>query len=229
MESPHNNTVELLGFYGSDEIIACSAWTSTNRNLTEEKRLRIGELIAMLASAGHHTPFEKGLVHFLVKTDIASHIHLLKHRISSLNAESARYKEIKHDSFYIPEDFKNVPIDRTKLTFQQNYMTEHCHNWAEILEFHTEMSNALYHACLSDVEKVHGRSRAKESARFFKPYNSQIEADVMFNFRSFINFLNLRRSEHAQREIYDIADRMLTAVKEIPENPFQHTLAAFGY
>lgn len=35
------NKVELLGFYGSDEVIACSAWTSTSRNLTEDKRKRI--------------------------------------------------------------------------------------------------------------------------------------------------------------------------------------------
>ena len=89
-----NNSVELIGYYGSDEMIACSAWTSTNRKLTDEKRKRIPKLINMLWSNGHETPFEKGIVHFLVDTDIATHIHLLKHRISSLNAESARYKEL---------------------------------------------------------------------------------------------------------------------------------------
>ena len=54
-----NNKVELIGYYGSDEIIACSAWTSTNRNLTEEKRERIPNLINMLWINGHETPFEK--------------------------------------------------------------------------------------------------------------------------------------------------------------------------
>ena len=33
-----DNKVELLGHYGSDETIACSAWTSTSRNLTDEKK-----------------------------------------------------------------------------------------------------------------------------------------------------------------------------------------------
>ena len=88
----NNNTVELIGTYGDDELIACSAWTSTSRELTEEKRKRIPALIEQLWRNGHETPFEKGIVHFLVNCDIASHIHLLKHRISSLNAESARYK-----------------------------------------------------------------------------------------------------------------------------------------
>ena len=97
------NTVELLGYYGSDEVIACSAWTSTSRELDEKKRQRIPKLIDMLWSNRHETPFEKGSVHFLVDCDIASHIHLLKHRISSLNAESACYKELKENKMFIFE------------------------------------------------------------------------------------------------------------------------------
>ena len=32
-------------------------------------------------------------------------------------------------------------------------------------------------------------------------------------------------SEHAQKEIRDIAQRMIDLVSEIPDNPFKHTLA----
>jgi len=52
-----NNTVELLVHYGSDEVIACSALTSTSRDLDEKKRQRIPKLIDMLWSHGHETPF----------------------------------------------------------------------------------------------------------------------------------------------------------------------------
>ena len=200
------NTIELIGFYGSDEIIACSAWTSTNRNLTDEKRQRIPKLISELWSNGHETPFEKGQVHFLVNCDIASHIHLLKHRISSLNAESARYKELKDDKFYIPEDWTKY--------------------WSNKLEQFTIQSNNLYHQCLTDLTSILGRKRAKESARYFKTYNSQIQSDVMFNIRSFANFLKLRNSDHAQLEIREIAAEMLRLVSDIEGNPFEHTLKA---
>jgi len=203
----NENTVELLGHYGSDEVIACSAWTSTSRDLTDEKKDRIPSLIDMLWSHGHETPFEKGTVHFLVNCDIASHIHLLKHRISSLNAESARYKELKEDKFYLPEDWPD--------------------EWIEKLDTYTLLSNNLYHECLNDLSGLLGRKRAKESARFFKTYNSQIQADVMFNMRSFANFLKLRNSEHAQKEIREIAQEMLSLVKNIEGNPFRHTLRAF--
>lgn len=211
------NTVTLLGYYGSDEVIACSAWTSTSRDLTEEKKERIPKLINMLWTEGHKTPFEKGTVHFLVDCDIASHIHLLKHRIASINAESARYKELKEDKYYLPEDWKGIQDDATREL------------WLQTLEKFTKESNELYHRALRDLTPILGRKRAKESARFFKTYNSQIQSDVMFNMSSFANFLKLRDSEHAQLEIREIAQEMVRLVQNIEGNPFEHTLKAFGY
>jgi thymidylate synthase (FAD) len=211
------NKVELLGYYGSDEVIACSAWTSTSRELTEDKKTRIPSLINMLWSNGHETPFEKGSVHFLVDCDIASHIHLLKHRIASINAESARYKELKEDKFYIPKDWSNAGDGG--LVGQ---------DWQLLLEEYTQQGNKLYHQCLEELTPILGRKRAKESARYFKTYNSQIQADVQFNMRSFANFLKLRNSEHAQLEIREIAQEMLNLVKSIEGNPFQYTLKAWN-
>jgi thymidylate synthase (FAD) len=223
-----NNKVTLLGHYGSDEIIACSAWTSTSRDLTEDKKSRIPKLIDMLWSNGHETPFEKGVVHFLVDTEIASHIHLLKHRIASINAESARYKELKEDKFYIPKDWEGIPASFISDRFGTT-IDVHGEDWTAVLAEYTELGNELYHKCLEQLEPTLGRKRSKESARFFKTYNSQIEGDIMFNMRSFANFIKLRRSEHAQKEIRDIADEMLQLVKQIDGNPFEHTLKAWGY
>jgi len=217
------NKVELLGYYGSDEVIACSAWTSTSRNLTDEKRARVQRLIETLWINGHETPFEKGVVHFLVDTDIASHIHLLKHRISSLNAESARYKELKEDKYYIPEDWKGID---THIDYRIDCGQFIAGSWAEALEEYTGLGNLLYHKCIADLEPVLGRKRAKESARFFKTYNSQIQADVMFNMRSFANFIKLRNSPAAQKEIREIAQQMWDLVEMIEGNPFKFTLSA---
>jgi thymidylate synthase (FAD) len=232
----HNNKVELLGWYGGDKINACSAWTSTSRDLTEDKKARIPKMLKMLAEAGHHTPFEKSIVHFLVNTDIASHIHLLKHRISSLNAESARYKELKEDKYYLPEDWGTIRVSQNVISPQDTLAPEDNASlyafkdlfWLKVLEDYTKKGNALYHQCLKDLEPILGRKRAKESARFFKTYNSQIQADVSFNWRSFVNFQNLRNSDHAQEEIRKIATEMLRLVKEIPENPFKFTIEAFN-
>ena len=205
---PQPNKVELIGVYGSDESHALSAWTSTSRELTEDKKNRIPNLLKMLAENGHETPFEKSSISFLVTTDIASHVHLLKHRIGvSINAESARYKELKEDKYYVPTDWPQVE--------QELYIE------------HLESSLQKYHAALDRlVQGGMSRKRAKESARLYLPYGNQITADVMFNFRSFVHFLRLRYSEHAQVEIRDIAKSMLDLV--VSTGDFEQTLEAFG-
>ena len=207
----NNNIVELLGWYGDDTIIACSAWTSTSREITDEKRNRIPSLLKMLADAGHHTPFEKSSLHFLVTSEIASHIHKLKHRIGvSINGESARYKELKDDKFYIPNDWPET--------------------WQDKLKNHSEAGLKNYHECITSLvnEFNFDKKRAKESARYFLGYNTQIDCDIMFNWRSFYHFLELRNKPDAQKEIREIASEMLRLVKQIDGHPFKYTIDAFN-
>jgi len=204
-----NNKVEYIGHYGSDKLIACSAWTSTSRDLTPEKVERIPGMLDNLWSNFHETPFEKGLVHFLIDTEIASHIHVLKHRISQMNGESARYKELKEDKYYIPHDWPQ--------------------EWKDKLLASTKSTNELYHQAIEELSPILGRKRAKESARFFKMYNSQIEGDLSFNMRSFYNFLRLRDSPHAQLEVREVAQEMRDIVINIPGNPFKKTMELFEY
>ena len=231
----YKNAVELIGYYGDDTIIACSAWTSTSRDITPEKRERIPKLLKMLADEGHHTPFEKSNLHFLVNCDIASHIHIIKHRVGvSVNGESARYKELKEDKYYLPEDWAGIMTSKPEAwkAFNHDYAGNEfpfiSEKWLDTLLQYTEQGNKLYHSCLKDLEPVLGRKRAKESARFFKTYNSQIQADVMFNWRSFSHFLHLRNKPDAQKEIREIAAEMLFQVQNIEGNPFKYTIEAFN-
>jgi len=209
--SSQDNKAELIGFYGGDEAHALSAWTSTSRDLTDNKKSRIPSLLKMLAENGHETPFEKSSLSFLVTTDIATHIQLLKHRIGcSINAESARYKELKDDKYYVPRDWPNDEKARY-IAFMED----------ALMRYHDTLERL--------VAGGMDRKRAKESARFYLPYGNQITADVMFNWRSFNHFLGLRMKSGAQREICWLAEEMLKQVKEIPGDPFKHTIDAFGY
>ncbi len=206
-----DNKVQLTGWYGSDETHALSAWTSTSRELTDEKKNRIPQLLKMLADQGHHTVFEKSSLQFLVTVDTSVHIQLLKHRIGvSINAESARYKELKDDKYYLPKDW---PLEE-----QTKYIAF--------------MEDALmrYHDALKRlVDSGMDRKRAKESACFYLPYGNQITMDVMFNWRSFHHYLSLRMKPEAQKEVRELAEKMLQQVRDIQGNPFEHTINAFGY
>lgn len=212
------NTVELIGHYGSDLTHAGSAWQLTpSEILSDPKRLDRVRSLLVDTLAGkdnpdhgplHTSPFEKSALHFRLITDIATHIHLLKHRIAvSVNSESARYKELK-DKFYIPEDW---PDDLKAMLYEdlrEDYRKYH------------EYIHLLMQAGMS-------RSRAKESARFKLPYANQITQDVQFNFLSFMHFQRLRNDSHAQLEIREIAEQMLELVKATGEFPY--SLEAFGW
>jgi thymidylate synthase (FAD) len=204
----NENTVELIGYYGSDLTHAGSAWTSTSREGKLEDPEKVRKLLFMLAENQHKTPFEKSVLHFLVTSDLCSHIHTIKHRIGvSVNTESARYKELKDDKFYLPNDWDEE--ERQKL------------------EGFTNDALKTYHEALERlVKKGYDRKRAKESARFYLPYCTQLTQDVSFNFSSFVHFQKLRNSPDAQKEIREIAQKMLDLVKGTHQ--FDMSIAAWG-
>jgi len=221
----------LIDIAGTDKSFCLAAWQSTFKELGIEIPARIEdridaifdylvktkkktpqELLSMLADDKHHTPFEFCYIRFDVCADIATHIQCLKHRIGvSINTESARYKELE-DKFHIPSDWEDNAI----LSY-----------WHSILLKHTNKSHKLYHIALRELTPILGRTRAKESARYFLPYNKMLNFTMAFNMRSFMHFQQLRNSPHAQLEIRNIAQMMLEQVRET--NRFPLTLKAFGY
>lgn len=239
------NKVTLLGFYGGDDRHCLSAWQSTSvevgielspdiqqriKQLFEEtvvtKKKTPQELLSFLAEHGHTSPFRKSHLDFQVTADIATHIHCLKHRYGvEINSESARYKELK-SKWYLPDDWDH-PV--TKNYDRPELIPFHGYSWAEALNQYVEMGHSLYHEAIAQLAPVLGRARAKESARYFLPYAKQIDFDMQFSFQAFVHFQNLRNSDHAQKEVKELAQEMLELVRAIEGNPFQYSLNAFGY
>lgn len=219
-----NNSVVMWQTCGGDISHALAAWQSTGTqyestdkyidlewlyDITQQNKTKSPEeLLDMLASSGHFTPFEHSLITFQVTADIATHIQILKHRIGvSVNSESARYKEL-HTGYYTPYDWP------------EDLLAE--------LEEMSRLSKQKYHDAVARLRPLLGAKRAKESARYFLMYNHQITFAVTFNFKSLMHFYKLRASEHAQREIAIIADEMISLVKGLPGNPFELSLKAFN-
>ena len=236
----HSNQIEIIGYMGSDKTHALAAWASTfaefgldlptsvewrvdhlvNHILNNGKRKRsIKDLLEYLAENEHTSPFRFSSFIFSAKIDIATHIQKLKHRVilEAENAESARYKELTDDNYYLPNDWLDY-----------GYLGKH---WYEQLKIYTEVNNAAYHNCLNDLIKSGmSKKRAKESARYFKMMNSQINTMQKISFDGLIQFYHKRGDKNvAQNEIAHMAKEMLRLVKELPGNPFEYSLKAFGY
>lgn len=200
--------VELIEICGSDITIAEAAWYSTAKEVTEERLARVPEMVKMLATEVHTVPFEHNLISFRITSEIATHIHVLKHRIGmSLSSQSQRYMELKEDLYYVPEDW---PV-----SMKQDYL-DHMHRCF-----------ALYHQAVRGyVADGMSRKRAKEAARMVLPYATQLRYRLTCNLLSFMHFQKLRNSDHAQVEIRLIADEMLRLVKETGN--FKYSLEAWG-
>lgn len=206
--------VELIAIFGDDITPAEAAWYSTAKEVTAARRQRVPALLEHLAQGDppeglpHSVPFEHTLISFRVTSEIASHIHVLKHRIGvSVSSQSQRYMELRQDDYYVPDDWPSGMQSAYRAIIEKQF--------------------AMYHQFIDDLE-AHGldRKRAKESARFVLPYATQIRYRVTFNLLSFVHFQKLRNSEHAQKEIREIAAEMLRLVKE--SGRFENSLRAWG-
>ena len=234
----HSNKVELIDYMGSDKTHSLAAWASTyfelgidlpkdrkirvdqivDHILNNSKRMRsIEDLLAFLAKERHTSPFRFSSFMFGATTEIATHIQKLKHRIllEAENGESARYKELKDGKFYLPEDWKEYG--------------EIGIYWYKKLEHVSLENNKLYSECLGDlVNAGMSKSRAKESSRFFKMYNSQINTLNKLSFDGIVQFAAKRNIPEAQLEIRELSRLMLEEVKNIPNDPFKYSLEAFN-
>ena len=235
----HNNAVTLLDYMGSDATHAAAAWASTFLDLETDmpedikartkalieaiqasggRKRNVPELLKYLAEHGHTSPFRSSMFLFAMTEDIATHIHLLKHHVAiyNENAESARYKEMKEDKYYMPKDWLEYG--------------EAGGYWYKTLYEHSITGNMLYHQALADLTAAGmPKARAKETARYFKGYNSQVNVVRSISFDGLIQ-VHQKRGLHtpAQREVAQVVEAMLQVVRDIPGMPFKHSLKAFG-
>lgn len=249
------NKVELIDYMGSDKLHSLAAWASTfydldleiptdpkmrvdtivNYIVSKSKKMRsIEDLLSYLALNEHESPFRMSSFIFGMTTDIATHIQKLKHSVilEAENAESAKYKELKEDKFYIPEDWKDIEVNKKhhNLNYISNQVDANWgkYNWDQALNDYAILGNKLYHNCLEDLTPVLGGKRAKETARYFKTYNSQLNSVNKFSFAGIITFHDKRTVDFAQGEIKDIAKQMVQCIKDIPGNPYEYSLKAFN-
>lgn len=247
------NKVELLDYMGGDKLHSLAAWASTffemgidlpkdpkirvnqivEYILSKSKKMRsIDDLLTYLAVNKHESPFRMSSFVFGMTTDIATHIQKLKHRIilESENAESAKYKELKDNKFYVPKEWYNIAVDFSNFSSQAEECFRGISTWGELLQNCSQLTNELYHHALLQLKDKHvlGNKRAKETSRYFKMYNSQINSINKFSFDGVIQFYNKRTVNFAQEEIKNIAKEMVENIRNIPGNPFEYSLKAFN-
>jgi thymidylate synthase (FAD) len=156
-------------------------------------------LIRFLMRDRHGTPFEHNSFRFHIRTPIFVAREWFRHRVGSFNEFSMRYAKAT-DDFYVPE-----PEDvRTQVGKPGSYSFEQVS--PEVAESTREELKAVYESAYQTYERLVEQGVARELARCVLPVGAYTEFYWTVNARALMNFLSLRASETAQREIRRYAE-----------------------
>jgi len=207
--------VRLDGALADDLSVVNGARVSFARRKEEMDESDEG-LIRFLMRERHGTPFEHNAFRFHVRCPIFVAREWFRHRVGSFNEFSMRYARAS-DEFYVPD-----PEDvRTQVGKPGAYSFEPVSD--ELAEETREKLQEVYDAAYQTYEELVEAGVAREVARAALPVGAYTEFYWTVNARSLMNFISLRNSETAQREIRRYAE----ACERFLEEQMPVTYAAF--
>lgn len=188
--------VRLVDYMGSDSRIAEAARVSYNSG----KTLRDDEgLIDYLFRNAHTSPFEQVVLLFHIKMPIFVARQWVRHRTARMNEISARYSVMKEE-FYLPleEDIKGQDTKNRQASSDKPLSKELSNEVLLSLKKGQESSYKTYNSFLE-------KGVAREMARINLPLSLYTEVYWQMDLHNLFNFLTLRLSSHAQKEIREYA------------------------
>jgi len=164
-------------------------------------------LIRFLMRDRHGTPFEHNSFRFHIRAPIFVAREWFRHRVGSFNEFSMRYAKAT-DEFYVParEDVRSQVGKPGAYSFDP--VSE------DVAETTREELKAVYEAAYETYERLVELGVARELARCVLPVGAYTEFYWTVNARSLMNFVSLRASETAQREIRRYAEACETFLAE---------------
>jgi thymidylate synthase (FAD) len=207
--------VRLDAVMASDLSVVNGARVSFARRKEELDDSDVG-LIKFLMRERHASPFEHSVFRFHIRCPIFVAREWMRHRWSSFNEFSLRYAKATED-FYVPE-----PEDvRTQVGKPGAYTFDPVE--PELAEHTRDALREVYEHAYATYERLVEAGVAREVARSVLPVGAYTEFYWTVNARSLMNFVSLRASETAQREIRRYAE----AVERFLEQHMPITYAAF--
>jgi thymidylate synthase (FAD) len=156
-------------------------------------------LIRFLMRERHGTPFEHNSFRFHIRAPIFVAREWFRHRVGSFNEFSMRYAKAT-DEFYVP-----APEDvRSQVGKPGAYSFEPVPE--DVAETTRDQLKTVYETAFETYERLVDLGVARELARCVLPVGAYTEFYWTVNARSLMNFVSLRASETAQREIRRYAD-----------------------
>lgn len=188
-------TVELVDSMGTEQSIVRRARTSTLGARAEAEEA--AGLVRFLMREGHGSPFESPELEFRFEVPVFVSRQIVKHRISEINEESGRYKELE-PVFYVPEEDR--PVKQVGKTGDYKFVESPALN-----EYAGDVIADSSYAAWWGYENLLREGVAKEVARMVLPVNIFSTMYVKMNLRGWLNFIKLRTQRYGSHAQYEVA------------------------
>lgn len=202
--------VRLVDYMGSDQRIVDAARVSYQAGTKKINSDR--GLIRYLLRHKHTTPLEKVRFEFHIKLPIFVMRQLIRHRMASVNEESARYSVLS-DEFYIPQHLRKQSVTNkqgssdeiiSKLCHLEDRVAQKGESIAPLVDVE-EYLNRLCENAYGEYEYLLSNGVARELARMVLPVNIYTQFYWTIDLHNLMHFLKLRLDSHAQLEIQEFA------------------------
>lgn len=210
--------IDYIDHMGNDLSVVNSARVSFGKEKAKLDPKDI-KLINYLAKHKHLTPFEHCTLSVKVKCPLFVRSQIHRHRTFSYNEISRRYTS-ENIEFYEPEVYRKQH-DKSKQCSDGEFQGQKNQDLVDLVKGQHESSLTLYNYLID-------QGVAREMARGILPQNLMTEFWMTGNLRNWVHFLGLRVDSHAQKEVQDVAQPILTIIKDkFPESAkalFKHEL-----
>lgn len=210
--------VELLSHFGDDMTICDVARVSYNKEASNYSVEQNVKLINYLASHNHWSPFSHPQLQFRLTIPIYVERQLVKTEAGRVyNSLSGRYVDFS-DTYTTIEDWRK----------QSKSSKQGSEGLIENELLASDIENNVIEYCKTAYQKLIDLEVSKEQARTILPLNLNTTMIWTGSLYSFIRICQQRLKPDAQKETRDIVQKMLQCVKNLPENPFEHSLKAYN-
>lgn len=198
--------VRLVDYMGGDDRVVQSARVSYGAGTKTVREDR--GLINYLMRNAHTSPFEQVELTFHLKLPLFVFAQLVRHRMASVNAMSARYS-VMADEFYLPEpDLLRTQSLTNKQVGEGQLDPEAAERLAKELESRCGDAYGAYQSMLES-------GMARELARMVLPQNLYTQVYWKQDLHNLFHMLRLRLDWHAQAEIRAYAEVMADITRRV--------------
>ena len=212
-------SVELLSYWGDDLMVCDGARVSFNKeasNYTKEQNIK---LINYLVGHNHIAPFFHPQLQFRVTCPIYVERQIFKTSVGvSVNSLSGRYVDFS-DSYTTIKEWRN----------QSKSSKQGSEGLIDNQKVCSQIESEIIEICKTAYNRLLSYGVAKEQARTILPLCLNTTFIWTGSLYAFLRLCNLRLKPDAQAETREVVQSMINLVKNIPGNPFQYSLKAFGF